>query len=63
MYNSLQIILNSDLYIYFSKKREREEEEELDGKYPVVDLLRNVGEMGKGFVRDVYLLKDSRLTN
>ena len=61
MYNSLQIILNSDLYIYFSKKRERNEEE-LEGKYPV-DLLRNVGELGKGFVRDVYLLKAPRLTN
>ncbi|XWS45420.1 hypothetical protein CRYUN_Cryun15aG0135300 [Craigia yunnanensis] len=44
-----------------SKKRDREEEE-LNGKYPV-DLLRNVGEMGKGFVRDVYLLKAPRLTN
>ncbi|XP_022751385.1 nucleolar protein 6 isoform X2 [Durio zibethinus] len=43
-----------------SKKREREESE-LDRKYPV-DLLRNVGEMGKGFVRDVYLLKAPRLT-
>ncbi|KAE8655090.1 putative ADP-ribosylation factor [Hibiscus syriacus] len=42
-----------------SKKREREEEE-MDGKYPV-DLLRNVGELGKGFVRDVYLLKAPRL--
>ncbi|XWS42061.1 hypothetical protein CRYUN_Cryun17cG0136500 [Craigia yunnanensis] len=44
-----------------SKKRERDEEE-LEGKYPV-DLLRNVGELGKGFVRDVYLLKAPRLTN
>ncbi|KAK6258334.1 hypothetical protein SCA6_012808 [Theobroma cacao] len=44
-----------------SKKRERKEEE-LGGKYPV-DLLRNVGELGKGFVRDVYLIKAPKLTN
>ncbi|MBA0741956.1 hypothetical protein Gogos_015073 [Gossypium gossypioides] len=44
-----------------SKKREREEEE-TDGKYPV-DLLRNIGELGKGFVRDVYLLKAPRLSS
>ncbi|XP_021273608.1 nucleolar protein 6 [Herrania umbratica] len=44
-----------------SKKRELEEEE-LGGKYPV-DLLRNVGELGKGFVRDVYLIKAPKLTN
>ncbi|XVE82616.1 hypothetical protein DITRI_Ditri16bG0020000 [Diplodiscus trichospermus] len=43
-----------------SKKRERDEA--LDGKYPV-DLLRNVGEIGKGFVRDIYLLKDPRIMN
>ncbi|KAH1082116.1 hypothetical protein J1N35_021877 [Gossypium stocksii] len=44
-----------------SKKREREEEE-TDEKYPV-DLLRNIGELGKGFVRDVYLLKAPRLSS
>ncbi|XP_012491652.1 uncharacterized protein LOC105803799 isoform X2 [Gossypium raimondii] len=44
-----------------SKKREREEEE-TDRKYPV-DLLRNIGELGKGFVRDVYLLKAPRLSS
>ncbi|GMI78326.1 hypothetical protein like AT1G63810 [Hibiscus trionum] len=43
-----------------SKKREREEEE-ADGKH-AVDLLRNVGELGKGFVRDVYLVKAPRLS-
>lgn len=61
MHNSPRITLSSDLYIYFSKKRERKEEE-LGGKYPV-DLLRNVGELGKGFVRDVYLIKAPKLTN
>ncbi|KAG8478251.1 hypothetical protein CXB51_028141 [Gossypium anomalum] len=44
-----------------SKKREREEEE-TSGKYPV-DLLRNIGELGKGFVRDVYLLKAPRFSS
>ncbi|PPS17856.1 hypothetical protein GOBAR_AA02726 [Gossypium barbadense] len=44
-----------------SKKREREAEETAE-KYPV-DLLRNIGELGEGFVRDVYLLKAPRLSS
>ncbi|OMO95209.1 Nrap protein [Corchorus capsularis] len=44
-----------------SKKREREEAEQ-EEKYPV-ELLRNVGELGTGFVRDVYLVKAPKLTN
>ncbi|KAJ4714403.1 nucleolar protein 6 [Melia azedarach] len=44
-----------------SKKRGREEasEDETDA----IDVLRGVGELGKGFVRDIYLLKAPRLVN
>ncbi|KDO79551.1 hypothetical protein CISIN_1g0015552mg, partial [Citrus sinensis] len=42
-----------------SKKREREEapEEETDS----IGVLKAVGELGKGFVRDIYFLKAPRL--
>ncbi|OVA07033.1 Nrap protein [Macleaya cordata] len=45
-----------------SKKREREEDESNERQDPI-DVLRNVGEVGKGFVRSVYLLKAPRLKN
>ncbi|XP_021908004.1 LOW QUALITY PROTEIN: nucleolar protein 6 [Carica papaya] len=43
----------------YSKKRERDEEGG-EGKYPI-DVLKAVGEIGKGFVREIYLLKAPRL--
>ncbi|XP_010533807.1 PREDICTED: nucleolar protein 6 [Tarenaya hassleriana] len=43
-----------------SKKREREEEGEEEGRNPE-EKLKQVGEIGKGMVRDVYLLKPPRL--
>ncbi|CAN8328094.1 unnamed protein product [Cochlearia groenlandica] len=42
-----------------SKKRERDEEEEVETN--PIEMLKAVGEMGKGFVRDIYLLKPPRL--
>lgn len=45
-----------------SKKRDREEEEN-ESKYPAADELKTVGELGKGFVRDIYLLKAPRTMN
>ncbi|KAL5704638.1 hypothetical protein ACHQM5_023031 [Ranunculus cassubicifolius] len=44
-----------------SKKRVREESDEKN-RDPV-EILRNVGEVGKGFVRSVYLLKAPKLRN
>lgn len=43
------------------QKRARDEEGE--GRRDPVDMLRTVGEVGKGFVRGVYLLKAPRLMN
>ncbi|XP_040999624.1 nucleolar protein 6 [Juglans microcarpa x Juglans regia] len=47
---------------FSSKKRGREEAGE-EGKEDPVDVLKAVGEVGKGFVRSVYFLKAPRLTN
>ncbi|GLT39138.1 hypothetical protein SLA2020_133450 [Shorea laevis] len=44
-----------------SKKREREDAEQ-ENKY-LADELKTVGELGKGFVRDIYLLKAPRIMN
>ncbi|XP_010430490.1 PREDICTED: nucleolar protein 6 [Camelina sativa] len=41
-----------------SKKRERDEEEEEESN--PMELLKAVGEMGKGMVRDIYMLKPPR---
>ncbi|XP_026393536.1 nucleolar protein 6-like isoform X1 [Papaver somniferum] len=48
-----------------SKKRAREEmdEDENDKRQDPIDVLRNVGEVGRGFVRSVYLFKSPRLQN
>ncbi|GMY11522.1 nucleolar protein 6-like [Fagus crenata] len=46
---------------FSSKKRDREEASE-EGEDPV-DVLKAVGEVGKGFVRSVYSLKSPRLMN
>lgn len=46
---------------FSSKKRDREEAGE-EGEDPV-DVLKAVGEVGKGFVRSVYSLKSPRLMN
>ncbi|KAI9164874.1 hypothetical protein LWI28_003798 [Acer negundo] len=45
-----------------SKKRIREEAAEVEEVDPV-DVLKAAGELGKGFVRNIYLLKAPRLTN
>ncbi|KAG7990196.1 hypothetical protein I3843_02G012900 [Carya illinoinensis] len=47
---------------FSSKKRGREEAGE-EGKEDPVDVLKAVGEVGKGFVRSVYFLKAPRLMN
>ncbi|KAF8377927.1 hypothetical protein HHK36_031315 [Tetracentron sinense] len=44
-----------------SKKREREEDSE--ERQEPVNVLKAVGEAGKGFVRSVYILKEPRLKN
>ncbi|MCL7023428.1 hypothetical protein MKW94_008534 [Papaver nudicaule] len=48
-----------------SKKRAREEDDDdqNDKRQDPVDVLRNVGEVGRGFVRSVYLFKSPRLQN
>ncbi|XP_044469095.1 nucleolar protein 6 [Mangifera indica] len=46
----------------FSKKRNLEETLEEEEEDPT-DVLKAVGEVGKGFVRNIYLLKAPRLTN
>ncbi|KAI3852889.1 hypothetical protein MKX03_003276 [Papaver bracteatum] len=48
-----------------SKKRAREEmdDDENDKRQDPIDVLRNVGEVGRGFVRSVYLFKSPRLQN
>jgi U3 small nucleolar RNA-associated protein 22 len=43
-----------------SKKRERDEEEEEEEESNPMEMLKAVGEMGKGLVRDIYLLKPPR---
>ncbi|KAI3902275.1 hypothetical protein MKW92_046280 [Papaver armeniacum] len=47
------------------KKRAREEmdDDENDKRQDPIDVLRNVGEVGRGFVRSVYLFKSPRLHN
>ncbi|KAL5754642.1 hypothetical protein ACOSP7_022862 [Xanthoceras sorbifolium] len=45
-----------------SKKRSREDASE-DEEADPVDVLKTVGELGKGFVRNIYLLKAPRVTN
>lgn len=44
------------------QKRNREETLEEEEEDPT-DALKAVGEVGKGFVRNIYLLKAPRLTN
>ncbi|KAI3844542.1 hypothetical protein MKX03_003301 [Papaver bracteatum] len=48
-----------------SKERAREEmdDDENDKRQDPIDVLRNVGEVGRGFVRSVYLFKSPRLQN
>ncbi|GLT80018.1 hypothetical protein SLA2020_514810 [Shorea laevis] len=45
-----------------SKKKREREEAERENKYPE-DELKTIGELGKGFVRDIYLLKAQRIIN
>jgi len=42
------------------QKRERDEEEEEEEESNPMEMLKAVGEMGKGLVRDIYLLKPPR---
>lgn len=44
--------------MFWLQKRERDEEEEESNP---MEMLKAVGEMGKGLVRDIYLLKPPRL--
>lgn len=44
------------------QKRSREESTEADEADPVA-VLKAVGELGKGFVRNIYLLKAPRVTS
>ena len=57
--NTIDINIIS-LWVHFLQKRGRSEENE--EKDPV-NVLKAVGEVGKGFVRSIYLLKSPRLRN
>lgn len=58
--NTIDINIIS-LWVHFLQKRGRSEENE-EEKDPV-NVLKGVGEVGKGFVRSIYLLKSPRLRN
>lgn len=58
--NTIDINIIS-LWVHFLQKRGRSEENE-EEKDPV-NVLKAVGEVGKGFVRSIYLLKSPRLRN
>ena len=57
--NTIDINIIS-LWVHLLQKRGRSEENE--EKDPV-NVLKAVGEVGKGFVRSIYLLKSPRLRN
>jgi U3 small nucleolar RNA-associated protein 22 len=62
-WNSLEILSNTFTlsleFVYFSQKRDREEASDEDP----IDVLKAVGEAGKGFVKSVHFLKAPRLMN
>jgi hypothetical protein len=63
-WNSLEILSNTFTlsleFVYFSQKRDREE---ASGDEDPIDVLKAVGEAGKGFVKSVHFLKAPRLMN
>jgi U3 small nucleolar RNA-associated protein 22 len=62
-WNSLEILSNTFTlsleFVYLSQKRDREEASDEDP----IDVLKAVGEAGKGFVKSVHFLKAPRLMN
>jgi U3 small nucleolar RNA-associated protein 22 len=62
-WNSLEILSDTFTlsleFVYFSQKRDREEASDEDP----IDVLKAVGEAGKGFVKSVHFLKAPRLMN
>jgi hypothetical protein len=63
-WNSLEILSNTFTlsleFVYFSQKRDREE---ASSDEDPIDVLKAVGEAGKGFVKSVHFLKAPRLMN
>jgi hypothetical protein len=63
-WNSLEILSNTFTlsleFVYFSQKRDREE---ATSDEDPIDVLKAVGEAGKGFVKSVHFLKAPRLMN
>jgi hypothetical protein len=67
-WNSLEILSNTFTlsleFVYFSQKRDREEaSDEASSDEDPIDVLKAVGEAGKGFVKSVHFLKAPRLMN
>jgi hypothetical protein len=63
-WNSLEILSNTFTlsleFVYFSQKRDREE---ATSDEDPIDVLKAVGEAGKGLVKSVHFLKAPRLMN